>query len=102
LIDLLIRDDLKSIPAKEYRDAILLGKAEQSDIRIPVYGTSVLVTPGAGKSNITSGVMERLIDARYQLSVFDPEGNYQTLRARFSLEERKADRSNRITCLKAY
>jgi HAD superfamily hydrolase (TIGR01484 family) len=91
LIDLLIQDDLKGIPAKEERDAILLGQTEQGDVRIPGYGTGVLVTgtPGAGKSTLTTGVMERLMDAGYQFCAIDPEGDYQTFEGAILMGEKK-------------
>jgi hypothetical protein len=91
LIDLLIRDDLRRIPAKEGRDTILLGKAEHDEVRIPCYGASVLVTgtPGAGKSTLTTGFMERLTDARYQFCAIDPEGDYQTFEEAILLGENK-------------
>jgi HAD superfamily hydrolase (TIGR01484 family) len=91
LLDLLIREDLKRIPANQQRDTILLGRAGPDDVRVPCYGTSVVVTgnSGGGKSTLTTGVMERLMDAGYQFCAIDPEGDYQTFEGAILLGEKK-------------
>lgn len=91
LLDLLIKEDLKGIRAKDERDTISLGQAEQGEVRVPSYGASVLVTgtPGAGKSTLTTGFMERLTDGGYQFCAIDPEGDYQTFEGAILLGEKQ-------------
>ncbi len=79
LVGLLVDADLASIPAKGDRDTILLGESDGGEIRVPAYGSTLLLagTSGGGKSTLTTGVMERLRDAEYQFLAIDPEGDYQ-------------------------
>jgi hydroxymethylpyrimidine pyrophosphatase-like HAD family hydrolase len=80
LIELMIANDLKGFhPASR---AIHMGaSAENEEVRIPVYGTRVLVTggPASGKSNFAMRMIEQLIELDYQVCIVDPEGDYQTL-----------------------
>jgi len=45
------------------------------------YGPSVLVagSSGGGKSTLTTGLLERLAEMKYQFCVVDPEGDYAEL-----------------------
>src|SRR5262249_25887478 len=61
---------------------ILLGnKVDGGAVRIPVYGTRVLVTgdSAGGKSKLAVGILEQLIERGYQAVVIDPEGDYQSV-----------------------
>jgi hydroxymethylpyrimidine pyrophosphatase-like HAD family hydrolase len=76
----IIENDLASVPPKDkQRESLLLGNAGETEIRVPFFGSTVLVAgpSGGGKSTLTTGVMERLTDAKYQFLSIDPEGDYQ-------------------------
>lgn len=82
LIEQLERDDLASFEPRLVRHHILLGKDEQDrEIRVAPYGQNILVagTSGGGKSTLTTGLMERLVEAEFQLVIIDPEGDYAGL-----------------------
>ncbi|HLC43124.1 MAG TPA: HAD family hydrolase [Methylomirabilota bacterium] len=66
------------------RHRITLGWAVESSepVTIPARGVNMLVLgdPLAGKSWLTGGVIEHLISRDYAVCVFDPEGDFQSLR----------------------
>jgi HAD superfamily hydrolase (TIGR01484 family) len=79
LIERVESTDLAGLEPKLTRHHLLAGTThEGQDVRIPPYGLSVMVagTSGSGKSTITSGLLERLAEARYQFVIIDPEGDY--------------------------
>ena len=87
LIEQLIAADLQALHDRPDR-GILLGKEiVGGDVRIPVYGTRVLVTgdSAGGKSKLAIGMLEQLIDAEYQTLVIDPEGDYQSVKGPIGL-----------------
>jgi hypothetical protein len=60
------------------------GKAPgRTEVRIPPYGRNLLIAgpSGTGKSTMTAGLIERLIDKAYQVCIIDPD-DYSTLQAR--------------------
>jgi len=82
LIDELLDDDLRGREDRLTRHHILLGhRPDGGEVRVPPYGSTVLVSgpSGSGKSTVTTGLMERLAEAGYQFCVIDPEGDYQNL-----------------------
>lgn len=82
LIESLLGDDLAEATRHLRRHDILLGKtAGGAELCFPVYGSNLLIagSSGGGKSSITGALVERLIDAHYQVCVIDPEGDYKTL-----------------------
>jgi hydroxymethylpyrimidine pyrophosphatase-like HAD family hydrolase len=82
LIDGLLADDLRALDGKLTRHHVLLGRREDGpEVRVPPYGTTLLVAgpSGSGKSTVTTGVLERLAKAGYQFCVIDPEGDYASL-----------------------
>ncbi len=82
LIGHILNDDLAAAAPKLARHDVLLGGREEGrEVRLPAYGTSLLVAgpPGGGKSTLATGIIERLTDARYQVCVIDPEGDYQVM-----------------------
>ncbi len=92
LAALLIENDLTDIPAKNSnRDTLLLGNAGDTEIRVPLYGSAVLVagTSGGGKSTLTTGIMERITEAGYQFVSIDPEGDYRTFEGALVLGDAK-------------
>lgn len=82
LIEKLIATDLIELAEKLERHDIELGfRADHAPVRIPVYGSSILVagTSGGGKSTLTTGFMERLREKKYQFCIVDPEGDYSDI-----------------------
>ncbi|WP_165067015.1 HAD family hydrolase [Paludisphaera rhizosphaerae] len=82
LIQQLLDDDLVGLQPKLSRHEILLGEDDEGrEVRINPYGLNVLVagTSGGGKSTLTTGLLERLSEARYQFVIVDPEGDYDEL-----------------------
>lgn len=50
-------------------------------VTVTPYGLNILIAgdSGSGKSTITAGIVERLIERAYQVCIVDPEGDYGTL-----------------------
>jgi len=82
LIDQILDNDLRQLHRRPGRGFSIGTDLENRDIRIPVYGTRVLVTgePAGGKSLFALSVLEQLMDQCYQTVVIDPEGDYQELK----------------------
>ena len=80
LIRRLLQDDLASVPARDGRDSLVLGNAEATMPRMPVYGTNLLVsrTSEGEPTPVIAHLMGQLADAGYQFLAFDPRGAYQT------------------------
>lgn len=79
LIAQLLADDLAEIGATLVRHHVVLGRrADGSDLLLPSWGTSLLIsgTSGGGKSTLATGLMERLAADGAQICVIDPEGDY--------------------------
>ncbi len=92
LVARLIENDLADVPAREsHNNGLLLGAGEDGEVRLPFYGSNVLVagTSGGGKSTLTTGVMEQLTAAQYQFLVIDPEGDYQAFEGAIVLGDAK-------------
>jgi len=81
LIDRLIVSDLAELAAKLRGESILLGKADSAVVALPRYGGNVLVCgqSGSGKSTLVTGLLERIMDLKYQMCLVDPEGDYENL-----------------------
>ena len=80
LIDRILSDDLSEISGRLHRHDILLGyRPDGSEVKIAPYGVNTLVagTSGGGKSTLTTGIMERLVECGYQFFAIDPEGDYE-------------------------
>ena len=79
LIQLLLKDDLKDLAPRLGRHDILLGTAQNGDsVSVLAYGARLLVAgpSGSGKSTVVSALVERLVANKYQVCLFDPEGDY--------------------------
>ena len=84
LIDELIENDRHRMEGKLERHLVVVGKRpDGTEVRIPPYGRNVLIAgpSGTGKSTMTAGLIERLIDKAYQVCIIDPEGDYSTLKS---------------------
>ena len=79
LIERLLSEDLQSLAPRLKRHHILLGRNETGqDFSLDPYGSRIVVAgpSGAGKSTTVSALVERLIEHKYQVCLFDPEGDY--------------------------
>ena len=81
LVDWLLEDDLAGLRPRLARHDLLLGTREDGEeVRLAPQGTDVLVAgpSSSGKSNLVTGLLERLVERAYQVLVIDPEGDYET------------------------
>ncbi len=81
LIDEMVKSDLAARDGRLARHHILLGTRDDgSEVRVPPYGTNLLLvgTSGSGKSTLATGFMERLAENKYGFCVIDPEGDFET------------------------
>ena len=70
------------------RDGIQLGVLEDgTPVALDPISQGLLVcgSSGSGKSTLTTGLLERMAEAGYQIAIFDPEGDYDTLDFAISL-----------------
>jgi len=77
LIEMILNDDLAE-QSTRFR-TIPVGREGQHEFSIPAQGGAVLVSgeSGSGKSTFVAGLLEILIESRYQVCLIDPEGDYQ-------------------------
>jgi hypothetical protein len=79
LIEKLLTDDLASLAPRLKRHQILLGRTEDGEeFGLEPYGSKLIIAgpSGGGKSTTVAAIVERLIEAQYQVCLFDPEGDY--------------------------
>jgi hypothetical protein len=79
LIEKLLSEDLASLAARLKRRRILLGRTEQGgDFTLDPYDSRLAIAgpSGSGKSTTVAAIVERLVEKRYQVCLFDPEGDY--------------------------
>jgi len=79
LIAALLADDLRTWTDRLGRHEVRIGKTDAGErVSIPPFGANVLVagTSGGGKSTLTTGLMERFVDAGLQFCIIDPEGDH--------------------------
>ena len=79
LIEKLLSDDLASLAPRLKRHQILLGHTERGEgFCLEPYGSKLIIAgpSGGGKSTTVAAIVERLIEADYQVCLFDPEGDY--------------------------
>jgi hypothetical protein len=80
LINEMVGSDLADREPRLIRHHLLLGTRDDgSEVRVPPYGTNLLLvgTSGSGKSTLATGLMERLAENKYSFCVIDPEGDYE-------------------------
>jgi hypothetical protein len=88
LIEELLHDDLASLEPRLERHNVLLGTDDQgNEIHIRPYGETLLVVgaDSAGKSELATGLMEKLAAKGYSFCVIDVEGDYGTVAKAVSL-----------------
>jgi phosphoglycolate phosphatase (TIGR01487 family) len=79
LIERLLQDDLANLAPKLKRHDLKIGHIDgDKAVRVPAYGTSVLIagTSGGGKSTLAASFIERLTEQNYQYCLIDPEGDH--------------------------
>src|SRR3984893_445963 len=79
LIGKLLSEDLASLGPRLKRHHILLGRAEDdSDFSLDPYESRLVIAgpSGGGKSTTVAAIVERLVEKKYQVCLFDPEGDY--------------------------
>jgi hypothetical protein len=79
LIGKLLTEDLASVAPRLKRHKILLGRMDSGeDFCIDPYESRLTVAgpSGGGKSTTVAAIMERLVENKYQICLFDPEGDY--------------------------
>jgi HAD superfamily hydrolase (TIGR01484 family) len=79
LIEKLLSDDLASLAPRLKRRTILLGRTEQGgDFLLDPYESRLAIAgpSGSGKSTTVAAIVERLVEKKYQVCLFDPEGDY--------------------------
>ena len=82
LIDRLIDTDLAEFESSASQDCLVIGRIGDKRVRLSPYGRNILVCgPSAsGKSTAVIGLIEQIIDKRYQVCLIDPEGDYEDLK----------------------
>jgi HAD superfamily hydrolase (TIGR01484 family) len=79
LIDGMIASDLAELAPRLSRHHIVLGHAVTgADLRLAPYDGVLLIAgpSGAGKTTVTTAILEQLSECEYQFFVLDPEGDY--------------------------
>lgn len=79
LIDKLLSEDLASLASRLEHHQILLGRtAAGGEFHLEPYGSRLIIAgpSGGGKSTTVAAIVERLVEADYQVCLFDPEGDY--------------------------
>jgi HAD superfamily hydrolase (TIGR01484 family) len=79
LIEKLVSDDLASLAPRLKRHRIFLGRKERGeDFLIDPYESRLAIAgpSGGGKSTTVAAIVERLVESKYQVCLFDPEGDY--------------------------
>ena len=82
LIERMLADDLRSLEPRVQRYAALLGHTEDgAEVALPSFGKSLVIAgpPASGKSTVVTAIVERLLEAEYQVCLIDPEGDYDDL-----------------------
>lgn len=82
LIDELVADDLARMHGTLGKNLVAVGvNTAGTPVTVPPYGINILIAgpSGSGKSAVTAGILERLMERAYQVCIVDPEGDYGTL-----------------------
>jgi hypothetical protein len=88
VMELMIENDLEEFSPE--RHTILLGTTEeQVALQMSPYGETLLVAgaSGAGKTQVTMGIIEQMARAEYQFCLIDPEGDYAAFDRGISIGE---------------
>jgi hypothetical protein len=88
LIETLVASDLAELEPRLTRHELSIGYTDSgTEVRVKPYDGALLVAgrSGAGKTSVTTAILERLCEAQYQFCVFDPEGDYHEFPAAIAL-----------------
>ncbi len=84
LIDEMVRSDMAGREGLLTRHRLLFGhRPDGREVRIRPFNSSLLFAgpSGSGKSTAATSFLERLVEAKYQFCLVDPEGDFSTLPA---------------------
>jgi hydroxymethylpyrimidine pyrophosphatase-like HAD family hydrolase len=86
LIEAILADRLPAAPHR-----IAIGHEGKSAITIPAYGPNLLVAgaSGSGKSTFIAGLLQSLIEQKYQVCLIDPEGDYASFPGTITVGDEK-------------
>lgn len=86
LIGMMLEDRLP-----QSRHVIPIGRERGRDVSIPPYGSSLLVAgaSGSGKSTFIAGLLQTLIEKKYQVCLVDPEGDYESFPGTITVGDEK-------------
>jgi len=83
LIERILHDDLAGIEPRRPDRQIVLGKQDDTGIGVSIrpYGASFVIAgpSGSGKTTVVRALIERLTRNGYQISLIDPEGDYDEI-----------------------
>jgi hydroxymethylpyrimidine pyrophosphatase-like HAD family hydrolase len=82
LAEQLLADDLRNVELPSDRSKIVLGTTASAEaVSIPCYGSNLVIAgpSGSGKTTIVHALVERLLEANYQVCLVDPEGDYEQI-----------------------
>jgi hydroxymethylpyrimidine pyrophosphatase-like HAD family hydrolase len=88
LIEKLLSEDLASVGPRSTRHSLVLGNREDgTEFHVPAYGPRITIAgpSGGGKSTTVAALVERLVEKKYQVCLFDPEGDYDEFEELISL-----------------
>ncbi len=92
LVDELIADDLARLHGRLQKHLVTIGlHTDGMEVTLPPYGLNILIAGpfGSGKSTLTAGIVERLMEHAYQICIVDPEGDYGTMQDVITLGGRR-------------
>ena len=84
----LLNNDLADLAPCLKRHNILLGSLENAEpFSLQAYGSGLLIAgpSGSGKSTVVTAVVERLVECKYQVCIFDPEGDFDEFEQTMSI-----------------
>jgi hydroxymethylpyrimidine pyrophosphatase-like HAD family hydrolase len=80
LIERLIGEDLESLDDRLVRHDVVIGRREdEAEVRLSPRARGMLIAgpSGTGKSTIAHGLIDGLLEARFQFCLIDPEGDFE-------------------------
>ncbi len=80
IIGELVEHDMRVSPFNTSRRNVLIGTRKNgAEVAIPATGLNLLLagSSGSGKSTLAAGILERIIEQKYQFCIIDPEGDYE-------------------------
>lgn len=100
IIQAMLDDDLQTLTQRVTRHDIVIGKAGDQTVPLADRDGNVLVCgqSGSGKSTLVTGLLEQWIETKYQVCLFDPEGDYGNVDGCLPVgDERVAPSANQLS-----